>query len=155
MLVPELCFLTGLSDEVRADFNVMKDLAVHTRVTPDARVRSLNAFIQRITGNEEVSKELAGWGLRFSKDLVMFDGRTLPPEKIIQKDRNGQNLTKFDYRPFKAEWPGEMRDKQLLNCIPMDNWILVVTERDSQKQVEGMLMVRDPPITTKAELNKQ
>jgi len=30
-LVPELCNMTGLSDAQRADFNLMKDLAIYTR----------------------------------------------------------------------------------------------------------------------------
>ena len=49
LLLPELCTLTGLSDEVRADFHVMKDIAVHTRVAPDGRVNTLSKFIQKIS----------------------------------------------------------------------------------------------------------
>ena len=33
-LVPELCNMTGLSDAQRADFNLMKDLAIYTRYIP-------------------------------------------------------------------------------------------------------------------------
>ena len=39
----------GLADEVRADFNVMKDLAVHTRIGPGDRVKRLQKFIGDIT----------------------------------------------------------------------------------------------------------
>jgi len=38
----------GLADEVRADFNVMKDLAVHTRIGPADRVKRLQKFISDI-----------------------------------------------------------------------------------------------------------
>ena len=37
LLVPELCNLTGLTDTMRADFKVMKDVAQFTRVTPTQR----------------------------------------------------------------------------------------------------------------------
>ena len=37
LLVPELCNLTGLTDQMRADFKVMKDVAQFTRVTPTQR----------------------------------------------------------------------------------------------------------------------
>ena len=47
-LVPELCSLTGLPDEALKDFNMMKDLAVHTRVGADGRVQNLMKFINRI-----------------------------------------------------------------------------------------------------------
>lgn len=130
LLVPELCFLTGLSDEVRADFNIMRDVAVHTRVNPSSRVQTLNTFIRSITSKPEVTKELAGWGLQFEEQLVKFQGRTLPPEQIVQKDRSGRNITKFGYDPRKAEWSREMRDKQLLSCVAMTDWMFVVSQRD-------------------------
>ena len=36
-LIPELCNLTGLTDQMKADFKVMKDVAQFTRVTPTQR----------------------------------------------------------------------------------------------------------------------
>ena len=36
-LVPELCSLTGLTDHMRADFKVMKDVALFTRLTRTQR----------------------------------------------------------------------------------------------------------------------
>ena len=37
LLVPELCNLTGLTDDMRSDFRVMKDVGQFTRVTPNQR----------------------------------------------------------------------------------------------------------------------
>ena len=34
----------GLSDQVRSDFRVMQDLAVHTRIDPQQRVNTLEKF---------------------------------------------------------------------------------------------------------------
>ena len=56
-LAPELCSLTGLPDEALTDFNMMKDLAVHTRVEPDGRVKNLKNFIDRINNQENVQQE--------------------------------------------------------------------------------------------------
>ena len=36
-LVPELCFLTGLTEAQRNDFRVMKEVADHTRLKPTIR----------------------------------------------------------------------------------------------------------------------
>jgi len=44
-----VCGDEGLAEEVRADFNVMKDLAVHTRIGPADRVKRLQKFITDIT----------------------------------------------------------------------------------------------------------
>ena len=38
ILVPELCNMTGLTDQMRSDFRVMKDVAQFTRVTPMQRL---------------------------------------------------------------------------------------------------------------------
>lgn len=47
-LVPELCNLTGLSEEAMADFTIMKDVAVYTRIPPQQRKKSLLDFMQSI-----------------------------------------------------------------------------------------------------------
>ena len=42
--------MTGLTDEMRSNFRVMKDLAQHTRLTPTARQNSLKKFIKNVKG---------------------------------------------------------------------------------------------------------
>lgn len=54
-LVPELCRLTGLTDEMRANNSLMKDLAVYTRVDPESRIERLNAFNARLQRTQPVS----------------------------------------------------------------------------------------------------
>ena len=49
-LVPELCYITGLTDEERNNFTVMKDMGEHTRLTPHQRKVSLESFINEING---------------------------------------------------------------------------------------------------------
>ena len=39
---------SGLSEEARADFRIMKDLAVHTRVGPGQRRDTLMKFINQL-----------------------------------------------------------------------------------------------------------
>jgi len=48
LLIPELCTRTGLTDEARADFKVMKDIAVYTRIPPQQRSETLYKFLDRI-----------------------------------------------------------------------------------------------------------
>jgi len=40
--------VVGLSEEVRSDFHVMKDLATHTRIAPEGRYQTLSNFIEKI-----------------------------------------------------------------------------------------------------------
>lgn len=53
-LVPELCRLTGLTDEMRSNFKLMSALAEHTRVGPSQRINKLIAFSRRLRGEQKV-----------------------------------------------------------------------------------------------------
>ncbi|CAF4873773.1 unnamed protein product, partial [Rotaria magnacalcarata] len=41
LLIPEFCRETGISDSMRNDFNLMKELASHTHIEPTPRYQSL------------------------------------------------------------------------------------------------------------------
>ncbi|KAI4568727.1 hypothetical protein MJG53_014345 [Ovis ammon polii x Ovis aries] len=92
MLIPELCYLTGLTDKMRNDFNVMKDLAVHTRLTPEQRQREVGRLIDYIHKDDNVQRELRDWGLSFDSNLLSFSGRILQAEKIHQ---GGKTVRQF------------------------------------------------------------
>ena len=65
-LVPELCNMTGLTDQMKSNFKVMKDVAQFTRVTPMQRQEVLHIVLHMlqfiivfcpIAGSEEVHQE--------------------------------------------------------------------------------------------------
>lgn len=70
MLVPELCYCTGLTDEIRSNFTVMKDLGAHTRVVPQQRIAALRRFCENVANSQEASAELAKWGLQLDQDTI-------------------------------------------------------------------------------------
>merc|ERR1719411_2388850 len=78
-LIPELCNMTGLSDEQRANFNLMKSMGEYTRQDPVKRTQTLAKFAQRIS-SREIQGEIEAWNLRFSQELESFRGRILAPE---------------------------------------------------------------------------
>lgn len=47
-LVPELCQLTGLTDDQKSNFRLMKDVATYTRITPNQR----HAAFKKVSGNK-------------------------------------------------------------------------------------------------------
>ncbi|XP_006147405.1 piwi-like protein 1 [Tupaia chinensis] len=124
MLIPELCYLTGLTDKMRNDFNVMKDLAVHTRLTPEQRQREVGRLIDYIHRDDNVQRELRDWGLSFDSNSLSFSGRILQAEKIHQGGKT------FDYNPQFADWSKETRGAPLISAKPLDNWLLVYTRRN-------------------------
>ena len=44
LIPPEMCVMTGLTDEQRSNFNLMKSLAVYTRQAPAQRMEALRRF---------------------------------------------------------------------------------------------------------------
>ncbi|XP_071483412.1 piwi-like protein 1 [Diadema antillarum] len=125
-LIPELSSRTGLTDDMRADFRVMKDLAMHTRVTPEQRRHSVAKFIKNVYANEDAHRELSGWGLELDNDLIRLPGRQLPPEKI----RLGN--TSFT-ASREADWGREATRSAVISGVPLHNWLIVFTRRDASK----------------------
>ncbi|NXM66782.1 PIWL1 protein, partial [Serilophus lunatus] len=125
VLIPELCCLTGLTDKMRTDFNMMKDLAIHTRLPPEQRQREIGRLLNYIQKDDSVQKELRNWGLSFDYKSVAFWGRVVQGEKIFQSG----NM--FDYNPHFADWSKETRGAPLIRALSMDNWLLIYTRRNS------------------------
>ncbi|KFP74741.1 Piwi-like 1, partial [Apaloderma vittatum] len=124
VLIPELCFLTGLTEKMRNDFTMMKDLSVHTRLSPEQRKQEIGRLINYIQKDDSVQKELRDWGLSFGSDLLSFKGRVVQGEKIFQLGST------FDYNPMFADWSKETRGAPLICAKPLDNWLLIYTRRN-------------------------
>ena len=65
--------MTGLSDEQRADFKLMKAVNGVTLGDPKNRVLQLNKFSQRVTSNENIKKELLEWDMVSVLTLFLFE----------------------------------------------------------------------------------
>lgn len=55
LLIPELCQMTGITDEMRANNNLMKAIAQYLHTDPPVRVNKIKDFMQRMKGNHSVS----------------------------------------------------------------------------------------------------
>ncbi len=81
-LVPELCNLTGLTDEMRNNYRIMKEVGSHTRLTPNQREEALQKFIRSVNDNPEAKSILSQWGLELSNESLQIKGRVLPSETL-------------------------------------------------------------------------
>ncbi|XP_072938555.1 piwi-like protein Siwi [Epargyreus clarus] len=136
-LVPELCRQTGLSDDMRANFQLMRSMAVHTKVGPDMRIKKLLHFNRRFTQTKEVVDELADWSLKLSTDLIRFKGRQLPPENIIQA-----NNAKYPAGDTTDGWTRDMRSKNLFTVTKVTQWAMITPvrqQRDAEDFVKLIL----------------
>lgn len=83
-LVPELVCLTGLTDDQRADFNVMKALAQYTKLNVTQRVTETNKIVNIL--NKEGSSELL---FQIDQKAHQFDGNLMGAPMIFM-GRNKQ-----------------------------------------------------------------
>nr|CAI5824559.1 unnamed protein product [Callosobruchus analis] len=115
-LVPELCQLTGLTDRQRDNFHLMRALADHTRIGPPQRIQKLKEFSDRCP---EAIQELKRWDLKFSQDLVKFQGRVLPPETIV-----GGGNKKYSAGP-QADWTRDLRSLPMFDPAQMSRLAVI------------------------------
>ncbi|XP_074648302.1 piwi-like protein 1 isoform X2 [Tubulanus polymorphus] len=124
-LIPEFSYSTGLTDEMRKDFRIMKDIATHTRVTPERREFALKKFIDNVSSTPEASKMLTDWGLELSTETVTVPGRLLNPEDILFGN------TSVSAGP-QADW-GRSLSHKVITPVHLENWIIIYYRRDNQR----------------------
>ena len=127
-LVPEFCQMTGLSDKMKADMMVMKDVAQFTRVAPKVRQDEANALPSTINNSKEVQEEMKEWKISISNKPLEPIGRQLPPEEIFFKGTRG-------YKSVEADWKKANRDP-LIVPININNWVVICTNRNGNEAGE-------------------
>ncbi|KAL6063565.1 Piwi-like protein 1 [Balamuthia mandrillaris] len=125
-LIPELCSMTGISDQMRADFRVMRDIATHTRVFPDTRMTKVSDFVKAVNANQPTQAEFKQWGITLEPNMLNIQARVLPPETIIFADKQQKASAE------SADWSNMIKASRLIEPIPLMQWILVVPARNQR-----------------------
>lgn len=76
-LVPELCRATGLSEQMRNNFQLTRAMSEYTRMAPDKRTEKLLQFNQRLLRTEDSMTVLREMNLQLDTKLVDIPGRVL------------------------------------------------------------------------------
>ncbi|KAI0982206.1 hypothetical protein GJ496_002423 [Pomphorhynchus laevis] len=120
LLIPEFCYLTGLTDALRADFRAMKDLSAIVHLSPSRRLEKLKTFVDNIRSSEAASKRLDDWGIELpTNNVVTVPARVLPNEKLIMG--NGREI----FYGNNADWGKELSRSSVLNAVPVNSWLLL------------------------------
>lgn len=124
-LIPEFCCLTGLTDDMRADFHVMRDIATHTRVTPNQRMNSYRQFCKNVDNTPEAKAILENWGLTLESSSLHMQGRQLDEEQII-----------FARKQFpagiNADFNRHVTSNEILEAIHIRDWLVIHTKNDTK-----------------------
>lgn len=128
-LIPELCQLTGLTDQMRENFTLMKELSKYLHVGPQERVKEITHFMDRLSSKISDSQvplgeSLKNWGLEFERKLSPVKGRTLGSEKIVFA--SGEELA-----DNKGDWTKAFRNQKMLTTVNLERWVVIVPQRDA------------------------
>ncbi|CAL1675441.1 unnamed protein product [Lasius platythorax] len=123
-LVPELCRATGLTDNMRENFHLMRALATHTRVSPAARVEKLMRFNDRLRQETKVIDELKDWNMKLDRSLVEVPARILSSEKLVFGNNSKISC-------YEGDWTRPMQKARLFQSNHLRNWVLIGNQRDT------------------------
>lgn len=124
-IIPEICHLTGLSDKMRSDFKLMREIASFTRVTPNQRMTALHQFNENVNKNKDAKEILSSWGLELSPAPENLQGRLLPEEKVSFAKKQ------FGVGP-SADFSKYCTNNELLEVVPLKDWLLIHTRNDTR-----------------------
>jgi aubergine-like protein len=124
LLVPELCYMTGITDDMRSNFNVMKDLIQKTRISPEERLAHVVKFATRIYGNQEAMALLHKWGLRLDTTSVDVDGRVLGQPEIRFNDRMAK------LAPNDNDFTRTVTSNPCFRPVDLKRWTILVAAKD-------------------------
>lgn len=107
---------------MRENFQLMRTLATHTRVTPESRINKLMDFNRRLRQESAVIQEFRDWNMTLDRNLVEVPGRMLPSERLIF----GNNTINSG----QGDWTRSMQKLRLLQSMELRHWYILGCERD-------------------------
>ncbi|KAI1284991.1 Piwi-like protein 4 [Halotydeus destructor] len=79
--IPELCTMTGLTEDLKNDFRLKREMIQATQIDPRAKFDSLRDFVTSMSENESVQQEMSQWNLQIGQ-IVKVDAVVLPREAL-------------------------------------------------------------------------
>ncbi|KAI1284890.1 Piwi-like protein 1 [Halotydeus destructor] len=131
LLVPELCVMTGLTESLKINFDLKKQMTQMTQAPPPRRVGNLTKFMQTMNANPNVKEDMTKWNLKFDDSLVEVTGRIIAGEKIYMQGDTEQTACSFQQR--SGDFSKEIRSKKMrVAPKPLKKWAVLVSGRDNQ-----------------------
>ncbi|CAL8111645.1 unnamed protein product [Orchesella dallaii] len=128
LLVPELCNITGMDSSITSNYKIMKDIACHTRLTPQQRNLALKKLIDNVNNCDETKSILNQWGLTLEEAGVRLEGRVMTIPSIFLTKKQHEDPNHPGYFPESANF-GNLRSS-IFDPIPVRNWLLFFSGRD-------------------------
>uniref|UniRef100_T1KQ99 Uncharacterized protein n=1 Tax=Tetranychus urticae TaxID=32264 RepID=T1KQ99_TETUR len=121
ILVPELCILTGITENMKNDMSFQRELDQHIRLDPVERLNIMKKSVDKIINNEQARVEMEQWNIALDPYPAEVNERVLPPEQIFLPDETRgipgeQQSGSFD---------SLIRSEQLIKPVDLKYWVIV------------------------------
>ncbi|XP_063708012.1 protein piwi-like [Culicoides brevitarsis] len=126
-LIPELCRATGITEDMRSNFQTMRQLGDVTRLDPNKRIERLQQFSRRIRDSEESRNALQKLDMKIDRDLISLEGRIIKKPDIYF-DRNGKTRIDRDF--------GNNLRNNLFRPGALQNWFVIITDNRNGHQAK-------------------
>ncbi|XP_055911029.1 protein argonaute-3 [Eupeodes corollae] len=124
-LVPELCYMTGLRDDMRSDFKIMRDIATITRVTPNQRSLALEKFCRNVNETPAARQILENWGLQLANAPQEVVARQFEEEQIFFARNKFSAGTQADFGKYAT-------NNELIDVVHLRNWLVIHCQSDNR-----------------------
>lgn len=114
-LMPELCVLTGLSNEMRENFRLQKDLNVIVKPAPHKRLAESQKLLETLFKTDQTRELMKKWAISIDIDPLRIEGEKINAGNIIMGKNNQfslENTPDFDRR-IQAEMLEQPRIRKI------------------------------------------
>lgn len=124
-LIPDLCHLTGLTEEMAGNTKLMTELANVMRKPADVRLRMIQGHVQSILKSPAAAKRLKTLPVGIAGQETIAQGRLLPlvtvrfQKETLQCDR------------YKPSWMAQVRGGFYAKGDQLSSWYVIHTQNDT------------------------
>jgi len=130
-LIPELCQLTGLTDQMRADFRLQKDLAQIVHTNAEKKVKECAHLFQTFQENQKCMEKSKAWHIKFSDIPAQLTGYNYDAGNLVLGPTSSGAPNKVDIEKCARDIDRKTQSK-MFNTPSLNRWGIFHGDRDAQ-----------------------
>ena len=123
-LVPELCYCTGLTDDMRGNFNLMKEINGITKGSASQKIEECRSLLKMFKQIDKAAKILQDWGVDIVDEPKDFEGKVLSGGEYVLS--NNYNVSVDDPKLDRNI------QREMFDSVGLNKWAILYGNRDDQ-----------------------
>ena len=127
-LIPELCRLTGLPDELRRNFTAMKSIAEVTHPVAPKHAAEIRKYAADLSKGKRGVEYMRPWNMALASDMLPVKGAILPPPKIlVGRGRSIPGISEYKGK-VNPDFTFSLMKSPANVAANLSNWVCVVPQ---------------------------